>query len=64
MGTFVFIPVSDELLFEHPELIRTPLVPYRPGMRLTPNPGLPAMRGRSRSDDRSGAAALEAHRDE
>ncbi|KAA3631994.1 MAG: hypothetical protein DWQ08_04130 [Proteobacteria bacterium] len=36
MVNVVFVPVSDELLFDHPEYIKTPLVPYQPGMRLTP----------------------------
>jgi len=39
MSKIVFVPVSDELLFEHPERIVGPLVPYHPGMRVgaTPN---------------------------
>lgn len=28
MPTYVFIPLSDELLFDHPEKIRGPLIPY------------------------------------
>lgn len=28
MGTKVFIPVSDELMFDRPELISAPLRPY------------------------------------
>ncbi len=28
MPTYVFVPVSDELLFDFPERIRGPLVPY------------------------------------
>ncbi len=35
MENVVFIPVSDELLFDHPERIRGPLIPYTPGMRVT-----------------------------
>ncbi len=34
MSKIVFVPVSDELLFEHPERIVGPLVPYHPGMRV------------------------------
>lgn len=30
----IFIPLSDELLFERPELIKGPLVAYTPGMML------------------------------
>lgn len=30
----VFIPLSDELLFDHPERIAGPLVPYAPGMTI------------------------------
>ncbi len=32
MVSKVFVPVSDEMLFEHPELISSPLRPYRVGM--------------------------------
>ena len=28
----VFVPVTDELIFDHPELIEGPLVPYHQGM--------------------------------
>ena len=36
MGQVVFVPVSDELLFDHPERIRGRLVPYAPGMNVVP----------------------------
>ena len=29
MGNMVFIPLTDEILYEHPELIRNKLVPFR-----------------------------------
>jgi len=28
----VFVPLTDEILYEHPELARQGLVPYRTGM--------------------------------
>ena len=31
MGKQVFVPLTDELLYEHPELIRGPVVPYMTG---------------------------------
>lgn len=30
MTTYVFVPLTDELLFNNPEKIRGPLVPYNP----------------------------------
>ena len=29
MGKKLFIPITDEVLYEHPELITSPLRPYR-----------------------------------
>jgi len=29
----VFVPLTDEILYEHPELFRDGLVPYRTGMQ-------------------------------
>ena len=31
MNRYVFIPLTDEILYEHPELINGPIVPYRAG---------------------------------
>jgi hypothetical protein len=31
MSRYVFVPLTDEILYEHPELIKGPIVPYRPG---------------------------------
>lgn len=31
MNRRVFVPITDEILYDHPELINGPLVPYRPG---------------------------------
>ncbi len=31
MSRFVFVPLTDEILYEHPELINGPIVPYRAG---------------------------------
>lgn len=28
----VFVPITDEILYEHPERIHGPLVPFSPGM--------------------------------
>ncbi len=39
MDQVKFVPVSDELLFDHPERIRGPLVPYCPGMSIQIDPG-------------------------
>lgn len=33
MGAKVFVPLTDEVLYEHPELIAGPLRPYRPEWR-------------------------------
>lgn len=33
MGAKVFVPLTDEILYEHPELIAGPLQPYRPEWR-------------------------------
>ncbi|MDH3692174.1 MAG: hypothetical protein OEU36_22285 [Gammaproteobacteria bacterium] len=30
MNQSVFVPLTDELLYEHPELIAGPIVPYDP----------------------------------
>ncbi len=29
MSRYVFVPLTDEILYEHPELINGPVVPYR-----------------------------------
>ena len=34
MSTIVFIPASDELIFDHPERLPGRLVPYNPNMQL------------------------------
>jgi len=31
MSRYVFVPLSDELLYDHPERIAGPIVPYHPG---------------------------------
>ena len=31
MGKAVFVPLTDEILYEHPELINGPVVPYSAG---------------------------------
>ena len=31
MGKVVFVPLTDEILYEHPELINGPVVPYAAG---------------------------------
>lgn len=31
MSRYVFVPLTDEILYEHPELINGPIVPYRAG---------------------------------
>ncbi len=31
MSRYVFVPLSDEMLYDHPELIPGPIVPYHPG---------------------------------
>jgi hypothetical protein len=36
MKEVVFVPVSDDTLFEHPERISSPLIPYVPGMTILP----------------------------
>lgn len=36
MDQVVFVPLSDDILFDHPELINGPLVPYTPGMNVDP----------------------------
>ena len=30
MRKYVFVPLTDELLYEHPELITGPILPYDP----------------------------------
>ncbi len=30
MAKLVFVPLTDELLYEHPELIAGPIIPYKP----------------------------------
>jgi len=30
MSRYVFVPLSDELLYDHPERITGPIVPYHP----------------------------------
>ena len=32
MSTKVFVPLTDEILYQHPELFRNGLVPYRTGL--------------------------------
>ena len=32
MGKMVFVPLTDEILYEHPELIRNRLIPYQVGV--------------------------------
>ena len=32
MGRKVFVPLSDEMVYEHPEWIMGPVVPYTPGL--------------------------------
>ena len=32
MGNMVFVPLTDEILYEHPELIQNRLVPYSVGV--------------------------------
>ncbi len=29
MSRYVFVPLTDEILYEHPEMINGPIVPYR-----------------------------------
>ncbi len=33
MSRYVFVPLTDEILYEHPELINGPIVPYRAGSK-------------------------------
>lgn len=30
MSQYIFVPLTDELLYEHPELVTGPIVPYNP----------------------------------
>ena len=31
MGKQVFVPLTDEILYDHPELIKGPVLPYKAG---------------------------------
>lgn len=31
MSRYVFVPLTDEILYDHPELITGPIRPYEPG---------------------------------
>ncbi len=50
MSRYVFVPLSDELLYDHPERIAGPIVPYHPdapcyhwlSVELNPQDDLPA----------------------
>jgi hypothetical protein len=39
MGNLVFVPLSDEMLYEHPELIRGRVFAYTPDWRDQPRVG-------------------------
>jgi len=48
MKKMVFVPLSDEMLYEHPELITGPIGVFKPGAT-----GLNGLTGPTRSDPRA-----------
>ena len=62
MSRYVFVPLTDEILYDHPELIAGPIRPYEPGepchhwlsVELNPRDNVVPLRPRKSSESAAG----------